>query len=105
LSVATKYPNGLPTWHTGESTTYVVDVGEWTTSPTSPSIVEVIDESDESDVTSTVMPSGSPSVTNALITLPLFTLATVGRRYRVEVQFTGDNSAILRTHLIVNALL
>ena len=84
---------------------YIADVADWTTSPTSPSIVEVIDESDESNVTSTLMPSGSPSVTNALITLPLFKLATVGRRYRVEIQFTGDNAAVLRTHLIVNALL
>ena len=103
MSVELRYPNGQPFWHTGEEVPFVVDAAEWTTTPTSPSIVEVIDETSQTDVVSTVMPSGSPSVTNALITLPLFKLATAGKSYRIEVQFTGDNSSVLRGHIRVDA--
>jgi hypothetical protein len=104
MSLEASYPNGRPTWHTGESIAYALDTAKWTLTPTATSVVEVIDESDGSNVKSTVMPSGSTSVANSVITLPLFKLATVGKEYRIEIQFTGDAASVVRTHIRVKAL-
>ena len=64
-------------------------------------VSSVIDESNGSDVTATVMPSGLPTVSGVEITLPLLTALTLGRRYRINVRFTGPNSALFETHLRV----
>lgn len=82
----------------------MVDCTEWTETPSAPVVASVIDETTGTDVKATVMPSGLPSVSGAKITLPLLTALTLGRRYRVEVQFTGPNAALYETHLRVQAV-
>ncbi len=103
MSVEVRYPDGPWYWRTGESIAFTVDTSRWTLTPTSPSVIEVINLDDGSDDKATVMPSGTASATNSIITLPLFTAATVGQKYRIEVQFTGDNASVLRCHGWVEA--
>ncbi|MCI0439808.1 MAG: hypothetical protein L0177_11860 [Chloroflexi bacterium] len=70
---------------------YSVDATGWTSTPSSPSVA-VFDEDDGSDVTATVMPTNSPSVSGATITLSPLRSLTAGRTYRVEVKF-GDGGS------------
>jgi hypothetical protein len=81
---------------------YTIDVTNWGDSPTSPTVV-VKDMNDSmADVTSTVMPTGSPSVNSNVITLPALKLLTADRRYRVEVKFTLAGN-VLETYFVVSA--
>lgn len=71
-----------------EEIVYRLTTTAWGSSPTDPS-VEVKDLHDGgSDVTSTVMPTGSPSVSGDAITLPELKSLTKNTQYRVEVKFT-----------------
>lgn len=66
-----------------------------TPSGTGPSSVTVAVKdvsNDNAVVTSTVMPSGSATVSTDTITLPVLKLLTAGHRYRVEVKFTSGAS-------------
>lgn len=57
--------------------------------------VKVYDESQNYlDVTTTVMPSGSASVDEAVITLPALKLLTEKHLYRVEVLYTSGGSTL-----------
>ena len=86
-----------------EEIIYTLTTTNWGSSPTSPSVV-VFDISDNSrtDVTTTVMPTNSPSVSNDVITLSPLKSLTAGKKYRVEVKFT-IGSSIFETYAIVNA--
>jgi len=70
--------------------------------PTNPA-VQVYATSDLStSVKATVMPAGSPSVTDDIITLPPLTALTAGVSYRVDITYTiGANVYI--DYFIVNA--
>ncbi len=60
----------------------------------------VFDLADEADVTSTVMPTNSPSVASDVITLSALKLLTLGSSYRVEVKFDADSNT-WETYFIV----
>jgi hypothetical protein len=76
---------------------YILTTTPWGSSPSSVSVtVWAITTPDNgptyTNVTSTVMPSGSPSVAGDEITLPKLKLLTDGVKYRAEVKFTtGGN--------------
>ena len=73
-----------------ESLAYSITTTSWASSPTNPAVV-VYDEG-ATDVTSTVMPTNSPSVSGDVISLSLLKSLTSGKEYRVEVKFTvGSN--------------
>lgn len=101
MSLECRYPDGRPTQSTTEEIAYKVDCTEWSDTPTSPAVDFVFDETDGTNVKATVMPSGSPTVSNTIITCPLLKLLTLGRRYRVECHFTGDNSSREEFHFRV----
>lgn len=71
-----------------EGLTFTVDTENWGGSPTSPSVT-VTRCRDGSDVTSDFIPSGSPSVTDDVITLPEITAPSAAQLgdYIVSVQF------------------
>ena len=104
MSLEVKYPHGRPTQSTTEQIAYPIDVSEWDTTPASPAVDYVWDDSADppADVKSTVMPAGSATATNAVITCPILKLLTLGKRYRVEVSWTGDNSSRLECHFRVS---
>lgn len=94
--------DGLQEQSTAESVSYSVDTLPWGGTPTSPS-VDVFDEEDlATSVKATVMPSGSPAVSDDDITLPLLTALTAGIIYRVYVTFTSGGN-ILRGYIRVQA--
>ncbi|KKM65393.1 hypothetical protein LCGC14_1491740 [marine sediment metagenome] len=70
-----------------ESLMYSIDITNWGSDPPSIS-VKVYDENLMTDVTQTVMPTGSLSVADDIISLPLLKNLTIGASYRVEVLFT-----------------
>ncbi len=74
-----------------EEIAWIIDTTNWTSSPTSPSVVEIIDVSTGRDVKSTVMPSGSASVSGNNITLPILKLLREGRSYHVFVKWTDGS--------------
>lgn len=71
-----------------ESIPYTVTTTEWGSSPSSVSVKVFDVTADFADVTATVMPTGSPSVSGDVITLPALKLLTETHLYRVEVKFT-----------------
>src|SRR3990167_11440141 len=73
---------------------YTIDVSAWSSSPTSPAVVVKDMSASALDVTSTVMPSGSPSVGGTIITLPPLKLLTISHRYRVEVKFVSGTQTL-----------
>ncbi len=76
-----------------EEIIYALTTTEWGTSPAS-ATVKVFDVTPtaKTDVTSTVMPTGSISISGDTITLPVLKLLTLGKTYRIEVKFsTGNN--------------
>lgn len=64
-----------------------------TTTPwgSDPTAVSVVVKRDGGDVTSTVMPTGSPTVAGDVITLPVLKSLSAGI-YRVEVKFTSGGN-------------
>jgi hypothetical protein len=79
--------------HQGEDEiiTYKIDITQWDSSPTTPQVV-VKRVSDNANVTSTVMPTGSASVSGNIITLPAVRNLVNGETYRIEVKFTASGN-------------
>lgn len=73
-----------------EEIAYSVDVSNVGDSPTSPSVV--VKDAYGQDVTSTVMPTNTPSVSGNVITLSKLKNLVPGVEYRVEVKFTISGS-------------
>ncbi len=82
---------------------YTLDTAEWGGTPTSPSVV-VYDVTDGGydDVTSTVMPTNSPSVSDDVITLSALKLLTIESKYRIEVKFVTSGNT-LEAYAIIDA--
>lgn len=72
-----------------EEIQYSVTTTNFGTSPSSPAVV-VKNNKTGDDVTSTVMPTGSPSASGDVITLPVMKSLTAGVFYRVEVKFEAN---------------
>lgn len=73
---------------------YTVDVTNVGSSPSSV-VVKVYDETDSNtDVTTTVMPTNSPSVNANIISLSALKLLTAGHAYRVEVKFVVSGNTL-----------
>ena len=83
---------GLQEQTSAEILIWTIDTTGFTTSPASPSVVKVVKVSDGTDVKSTVMPSVSPTVSSAIITLPALKLLVAGQRYRIHITFTDGGS-------------
>lgn len=73
-----------------EEIIYSITTTNWGSSPSSVAVV-VYDETTGADVTSVVMPTNTPSVTDDTITLSPLKLLTRGRVYRVEVKFSSGS--------------
>lgn len=75
-----------------ESIAYKLTTTPWGTAPSS--VVVVVKDVNNAylDVTSTVMPTGSPSVVGDVITLPALKLLTRDHTYRVEIKFTAQGN-------------
>jgi len=71
-----------------ESIAYVLTTTPWGSSPTSVAVKVYDVLASDTDVTSTIIPSGTPSVNGDDITLPALKSMTAGKRYRVEIKFT-----------------
>lgn len=71
-----------------ETVVYTLTTTNWGSSPASVSVKVFDVTADFADVTSTLMPTGSPSVSGDVITLPALKLLTETHLYRVEVKFT-----------------
>ena len=82
---------GIQEQSADEELIYTITTTNWVSTPTSPS-VKVFLEPSLSDVTSTVMPTNSPSVSGDVITLSPLKLLTKGHNYRVEVKFTAGGN-------------
>jgi len=72
-----------------EEIAYTLTTTPWGSSPTNP-IVTAWDITDggRTDVMSTIFPSGSPSVSNDVITLPTCKDMVANKTYRIEIKFT-----------------
>lgn len=73
-----------------EIITYTLTTTPWGTSPTTDITVTVLDVTagtTDGDVTSTVMPTNTPSPSGDVITLSPLKLLTDGHKYRVQVKF------------------
>lgn len=92
---------GVRIQHTDEEIVRTVDFDPATTeaSVTSPS-VKVIQEDDGTDVTSTVMPTNSPSASTLVVTLSILKLLTAGKSYRVEVTVTAGSNKLVSIHRV-----
>ena len=75
-----------------EEIVYTVTTTPWGSSPTSLSVVVKSVIAGFVDVTSTVMPSGSPSVVGDIVTLPTLKSLTENVLYRLELKFTSGGS-------------
>jgi hypothetical protein len=72
-----------------ESIVYTLTTTPWGSSPGTISVkVFDVTDNDREDVTSTVMPTNSPSASEDEITLSPLKLLTADHTYRVEVKFT-----------------
>lgn len=75
-----------------ETIVYALTTTPWGSSPTSVE-VKVFDVTNGfGDVTSAVMPTGAPSVSGDIITLPALTALTALHLYRIEVKFTSSGN-------------
>ena len=73
----------------GETITYKLTTTPWGSSPGSVSVAVVdVVAGAETDVKSTVMPSGSPTASGDVITLPALTALTAGHFYKITITFT-----------------
>ncbi len=72
---------------------YTLTTTQWGSTPSSP-VVNVYDITAGAftDVTSTVMPTNSPSVSGDIITLSVLKLLTVNKQYRVEIKFVASGN-------------
>uniref|UniRef100_A0A6M3LAJ4 DUF11 domain-containing protein n=1 Tax=viral metagenome TaxID=1070528 RepID=A0A6M3LAJ4_9ZZZZ len=74
-----------------EEIIYKITTTNWGSSPTTISAV-VYDEKPFTDVTTTVLPTNTPTASGDVITLSPLKLLTKGHTYRVEVKFTSSSS-------------
>lgn len=81
---------GVQTQSTAEELVWQIDTSSRGT-PTSPAVTTV-KQSDGTDVKGTVMPTGSPSVTNNIISLPTLKDLTAGERYEIRTTYTADSN-------------
>lgn len=73
-----------------EEITYQLTTTAWASSPSAPAVkVFDITAGLRTDVTTTVMPTNSPSAAGDVITLSPLKLLTAGSVYRVEIKFTA----------------
>lgn len=84
---------GLQLQGVDERISYALDVANVESSPSSVSAV-VKDEAGWTDVTSTLMPTNSPSVNGSVITLSPLRDGTADHVYRVEVKYTASGNVI-----------
>lgn len=75
-----------------EEIPYTVTTTPWGSTPTSLSVVVKSVTAGLADVTSTVMPSGSPSAVGDIVTLPTLKSLTENVLYRIELKFTSGGS-------------
>lgn len=86
-----------------ESIAYTLTTTQWGTSPgTISAKVYDITGGARTDVTSTVMPTNSPSAVGDIITLSALKLLTAEHAYRVEVKFTCSGN-IFEAYCIIYA--
>lgn len=86
-----------------EKIVYTLTTTPWGSSPGSVIVVvKDVTDGDVTDVTTTVMPTNSPTVNGDVITLSPLKSLTVNRTYRVEVKFTCAGN-IFETYAIINA--
>ena len=86
-----------------EEVVYTISTTKWGGSPSGVSVaVYSVSGSTYTDVKSTVMPSGSPSVSGDVITLPPLKALTQGTIYRIEVKFTAGGN-VLEPYVIIKA--
>ena len=78
---------------------YILALSEWVSSIDTPTVLKVVDIEDPgTDLSSTVVHSGGASASGTNITLPLIKSLTLGKTYRVHVNFddgTSDFEALL----------
>jgi len=86
---------GLQYQTSTEILSWSIDTTNVVSSPSSPACV-VYDEETETDVTSTVMPTNSPSATLNIITLSPLRALTRGRTYRIKVSWVVGSSTYER---------
>ncbi len=92
---------GIRIQHTDEVIIRTVDFDPATTESTVTSpVVKVIQEDDGTDVTSTVMPTNSPSVATLVVTLSALKSLTAGKSYRVEVKVTAGSNTLVSIHRV-----
>jgi hypothetical protein len=84
-----------------EQVVYTITTTPWGSTPTSPAVVVKRDDTG-ADVTSTVMPTNSPSILGDVITLSTLKLLTADVVYRVEVKFTTGGN-VLECYFMVSA--
>lgn len=77
-----------------EEIVYTITTTAWGSSPSAVSVAVKDERAGFADVTSTVMPTGSPTVAGDVITLPTMKALTRGRTYRVEVRFTSGANVL-----------
>lgn len=91
-----------------ERVPYAFDVSTWPTGTySSPTVVvkDITDPNSISDVTSTVMPTNSPSIsTSTFTTSPLRDL-TRDHQYRLECKWTVDSTTVFEAYCIIKATL
>jgi hypothetical protein len=74
-----------------ERIAYKITTTPWAPAPTSPEVVVKDVRDNYADVSGTTL-SGTPSIFEDVITLPVLHSLTAGKLYRVEVKFTVDNN-------------
>jgi hypothetical protein len=79
-----------------EKISYTLDVSENGSNPTNVTVqVYRVDGNELTDVKSTVMPTGTPTPSGNVITLPALQSLTDGEKYQIEVKYTLDNGNVL----------
>jgi hypothetical protein len=75
-----------------EEIIYTLTTTPWGSTPTSLAVKVYDISSAKTDVTTTNMPTNSPTANGDVISLSPLKLLTAGKRYRVEVKFTSGGS-------------
>lgn len=77
-----------------ETISYTIDVANNTAAPASLSVAVKEVSNNYTGVTSTVMPTNSPTASGSVITLSPLTSLTAGKLYRVEVQYSASGNTL-----------
>lgn len=91
--------DGVQVQAVSEEIPYSIDFTDWPNPPTSPTLAA--EDSSGADKTSTLFPSGSPSINGNIITLPLCKAGTVGEIYKVTVGYTWNTTTKLSCYFYV----